>query len=128
VGSLKAGLFTLIFIHLTIATFAFAESDDYSYQTFSPQCSVRAELYDPQVMAQTMANPEKLKKFMSVMSQPETMQIMMSCASNPEQWTAWMSKISDPNKMANTMMVFMNPHFYFTWMTTFMNPHFYNPT
>lgn len=124
---LKPTLFTLLFIQLTATTSSFADSDTNSYQTFSPQCSVRAELYDPEVMAQTMANPKRLKEFMSVMSQPETAQIMMSCASNPEQWTAWMSKVTDPKKMMNTMMVFMNPQFYANWMTAFMDPQFYQP-
>ncbi len=124
---IKLTLFTLLFIQLTATTSAFAEPDNNSYQTFSPQCSIRAELYDPEIMAETMAKPEKLKEFMSVMSQPETTQIMMSCASNPEQWRAWISKVSDPNKMMNTMMVFMNPQFYANWMTAFMDPQFYKP-
>ena len=124
---LKPTLFALLFIHIMATNFALADSNNSSSQAFSPQCSVRAELYDPEVMAQTMANPVRLREFMSVMSQPETAQIMMSCASNPEQWTAWMSQVTDPNKMMNTMMVFMNPQFYANWMNALMNPNFYKP-
>jgi len=126
VNLLKSGLFVLLGTYI-ISSVACAESTNYWYQSSSYQCSVRAELYDPEIMAQTMANPVKFKQFMSVMSRPETIQIMMSCASNPEQWAAWMTKASNPNKMMNTMMVFMNPQFYLNWMTAFMNPAFYKP-
>lgn len=105
---------------------AFAEFDGSSNNNFSTQCSVRAEFYDPEIMANTMADPVKFLGFMTVMSNPETAQIMMACASNPEQWNAWMAKVTDPNKMMNTMAVFMNPQFYANWMAAFMNPEFYN--
>ncbi len=124
---IKSALFALLAAHTLLLSSASAEPDTQPYQTFSPQCSVRPELYDPEVMTRTMANPQKLKEFIAVMSQPETAQIMMSCASNPEQWTAWMTKMSDPNKMMATMTVFMNPQFYANWMTAFMNPEFYKP-
>ena len=123
---LRIGAFVLLGAHIILSA-AFAEPTDFSNQSSSSQCSVRAEFYDPLIMAKTMANPEEFKEFMAVMSQPETSQIMMSCASNPEQWAAWMTKVSDPNKMMNTMMVFMNPQFYLRWMTAFMNPAFYKP-
>ena len=123
---LKPACLILLVLQLVFPTLILAESEQSSYQSFSAQCSIRQELYDPEVMANTMANPEKFREFMTIMSRAETMQIMMSCASNPEQWTAWMNKVSDPNKMMRTMMVFMNPQFYFNWMTAFMNPAFFN--
>ncbi len=126
-NSLKTGLLVLLCTQIILLSPAFAEYNSDSTQNFSAQCSVRPELYDPEVMANTMANPEEFKKFMAVMNNPDTLQIMMSCASNPEQWTAMMSKVSDPNKMMNTMMVFMNPQMYFNWMTAFMDPKYYTP-
>lgn len=127
VSIIKSGLFLVLSLQIILLPSVFAEPYNPSYQYFSSaQCSTRAELYDPEVMANTMANPKRFKEFMLAMSQAETMQIMMSCASNPDQWSAWMSKASDPNKMMRTMMVFMNPQFYFNWMTAFMNPAFYN--
>ncbi len=123
---LKPGLLILLGAYL-MSSAAYAEATNNWYESSSYQCSVRAELYDPEIMAQTMANPVKFKQFMSVMSQPETMQIMLSCASNPEQWAAWMTKVSNPNKMMGTMMVFMNPQFYFNWTAAIMNPAFYKP-
>jgi hypothetical protein len=125
VNLLKSGLFVLLGTYALFFSSAFAEFNTQPYQAFSGQCSVRPELYDPEVMAHTMANPQKLKEFMAVISQPETTLIMMSCASNPDQWSAWMTKISDPNKMMKTMMVFMNPQFYASWMTALMSPQFY---
>ena len=123
-GYIKSGLFALLAVQTLLLSTAFAE---YETQSFSPQCSVRPELYDPEVMANTMANPQRFKEVMTVMNQHDTIQIMMSCASNPEQWTAMMNKVSDPNKMMATMTVFMNPQFYTNWMTAFMNPEYYKP-
>lgn len=123
----KIGFLVLLCTQIFLLSPAFAESNNDSTQYFSAQCSARPELYDPEVMANTMANPEEFKQFMAVMNNPNTLQIMMSCASNPEQWTAMMSKVSDPNKMMSTMMVFMNPQMYFNWMTAFMDPKYYAP-
>ena len=125
-GYLKPLLATLLGAQLILFSSAYAEFDDKTHQDFSAQCSVQAEFYDPEIMANTMSDPVKFKALMAVMSNPETAQIMMSCASNPEQWNAWMAKMTDPTKMMNTMTVFMNPVFYFNWMTAFMNPQFYS--
>jgi len=127
VNILKTGLFVLLCTQIILLSPAFAEFNSYSNNNFAAQCSVRQELYDPEIMANTMANPEEFKKFMAVMKHPDTFQIIMSCASNPEQWTAMMSKVSDPNKMMNTMMVFMNPQMYFNWMTAVMDPNYHTP-
>lgn len=115
---------------ITIAVFAvqlFILSPAIAEDTSGAQCSVQAEFYDPEIMANTMANPEKFKQLMTVICDPETTRIMMNCASNPEQWNIWMSKFSDPEKMKNTMMVFMNPGFYTAWMNAFMPWNFYKP-
>jgi len=127
VNFLKTGLFVLFCIQIIVLSPAFAEPNNSLNPNFAAQCSVRQELYDPEIMANTMANPEEFKKFMAVMNHPDTLQIMMSCASNPEQWTAMMSKVSDPTKMMNTMMVFMNPQIYFNWMIAFTNPTYLAP-
>lgn len=122
---LKPVLAVLFIVQIILLAPAYAEIDDHSQVNFSAQCSVQAEFYDPEIMANTMADPVKFKALLAVMSKPETAQIMMSCASNPEQRQAWMAKMTDPNKMMHTMAVFMNPMFYFNWMSAFMNPAFY---
>lgn len=124
---LKTGFLALLSIQVILISPVFADSNNNSNQNNGAQCSIRQELYDPEVMANTMANPKEFSKFMTVMSHPDTPKIMMSCASNPEQWTAMMAKFSDPQKMMNTMMVFMNPQMYFNWMTAFTDPKYYNP-
>lgn len=105
-----------------------ASADSYANtQHYSAQCSVQAEFYDPEIMANTMADPYKFSRLMAVILNPDTARIMMNCASNPEQWNIWMSKFTDPKKMMNTMVVFMNPGFYANWMAAFMSAGFYKP-
>jgi hypothetical protein len=117
------------------------------------QCSLPLELYNPEVMANTMADPAKFIQFMTAMSQPETAQKMMACSADAGQWTIMMTNMANPNLMMNAMVPFMNPqtymnwaaasmnpmtyqqamtpfmnpNYYMQWMTAFMNPEFYRP-
>ena len=93
---------------------------------YAAQCTELAVFYDPEVMANTMADPNKFAQFLVLLSKPETTQALMQCSTDPQQWNIWMAAMSNPTKMMNASAVFMNPQMYTNWMAASMNPQFYN--
>ncbi len=80
-----------------------------------------------EVMADTMADPAKFARLMSVVNDPHTIHVMTKCATEPVMWDTWMRGMTDFNKMTRVMMRFMNPNMYFAWMMAPMNPAMYQP-
>ena len=121
----KLPIVIVLIVQVFLTSPLLAEAGQSMNQVFYAQCSTQAEFYDPEAMANTMANPAKFMKLMVVMSNPETVQTMMTCISNPEQWSVLLGKAANPEKMVNVMAVFMNPVTYANWMAASMNPQFY---
>lgn len=82
---------------------------------------------DMEVMADTLADPARLARLMSVVNDPRTIHVMTKCATEPVMWETWMNGMTDFNKMTRVMMRFMNPNMYMSWMMAPMNPAMYQP-
>ena len=91
------------------------------------ECKYSAAFNDPEVMAQTMANPAKMMELFALMGNPQTAQMVMNCSTDPKTWTAWTTNYSNPTKLMNAFAAFMNPQLYMNWMTASMNPQTYQP-
>ncbi len=142
---------TIIAFSLAMFTLAFAESDAKSdreqamehkfekAEEYYAQCSNVSEgdfekiqpylkaFTDIEVMADTMANPQKFAELMMVVNDPRTMHVMMKCSMEPVMWDTWMKGLSNPTKMMNAAARFMNPMVYFNWSMAPMNPQMYAP-
>ena len=127
--SAKLLLIALLAVHtfmLTSFSAVFAESDE-DLEDYISQCHAPEELYDPEVMATTMAGPEVFLQFIEELKKPATTKAMLQCLSSPEQWETMTTRMTDPTKMMNAMVVFMNPQPYVSWMGASMNPQTYEP-
>ena len=82
---------------------------------------------DMEVMADTLADPARFARLMSVVNDPRTIHVMTKCATEPVMWETWMNGMTDFNKMTRVMMRFMNPNMYMSWMMAPMNPAMYQP-
>jgi hypothetical protein len=82
---------------------------------------------DAEVMAQTMADPGKFMKLMSIVMDPRTIKVMAQCSTEPVMWDTWMRGLTDYNKLGRAMLQFMNPMMYLNWMAAPLNPQFYQP-
>ena len=125
----KTSLFTFIGILTLCVTPMFgdleANDKEISATDYSEQCSTLGAFSDPEVMANTMADPNKFMQLIAQMSNPQTAQALMECSTNPQEWNTWMANMSNPTKMMNAAALFMNPQVYMNWMTASMNPQFY---
>ena len=99
-------------------------ADEQRFQNILPQLKA---FTDMEVMADTMADPAKFAKLMTVVNDPHTIHVMTKCATEPVMWDTWMRGMTDFNKMTRVMMRFMNPNMYFAWMMAPMNPAMYQP-
>lgn len=82
---------------------------------------------DSEVMADTLADPMKTAKLMSVVNDPRTMHVMMKCSTEPVMWDTWMRGLTDYNKLMRAAARFMNPMVYMNWMMAPLNPAMYQP-
>lgn len=99
-------------------------ADEQRFQSILPQLKA---FTDMEVMADTIADPAKFAKLMTVVNDPHTLHVMTKCATEPVMWDTWMRGMTDFNKMTRVMMRFMNPNMYFAWMMAPMNPAMYQP-
>lgn len=99
-------------------------ADEQRFQNILPQLKA---FTDMEIMADTMADPAKFAKLMTVVNDPHTIHVMTKCATEPVMWDTWMRGMTDFNKMTRVMMRFMNPNMYFAWMMAPMNPAMYQP-
>lgn len=122
----KTSLFAFIGILTLCVTpmFSALEANDQEAATteYAEACTTFS---DPEVFANTMADPNKFMQLVAQMSNPQTAQALMECSSNPQQWNTWMASMSNPTKMMNAAAMFMNPQVYMNWMTASMNPQTY---
>ena len=95
--------------------------------SYDEECKYSAAFNDPEVMAQTMANPAKMMQLFALMSNPQTAQMVMKCSTDPQTIAKWTANYSDPTKLMNSFAAFMNPQMYMNWMAASMNPQFYQP-
>ena len=82
---------------------------------------------DMEIMADTLSDPARFARLMSVVNDPRTIHVMTRCATEPVMWETWMRGMTDFDKMTRTMMRFMNPNLYMSWMMAPMNPAMYGP-
>lgn len=82
---------------------------------------------DIDVMTDTMADPARLAKLMTIVSDPRTIHVMSKCATEPVMWDTWMRGVTDWQGMMTAMMKFANPAIFMNWMTAPMNPAMYQP-
>ena len=100
------------------------DTDSSEFDQIRPQLKA---FTDMEVMAETMADPVKFMKLMTVVNDPRTIHVMTKCATEPVMWDTWMSGMTDFNKMSRAMGHFMNPNMYMQWMMAPMNPAMYQP-
>ena len=105
----------------------YAECSNVSGKEFEAIKPYLKAFTDVEVMADTMANPQRFAQLMMVVNDPRTMHVMMKCAMEPVMWETWMRGLSDPTKMMNAAARFMNPMMYFNWAMAPMNPQMYAP-
>ena len=101
-----------------------AATDASEFDAMRPQLKA---FTDMEVMAQTMADPAKFMKLMTVVNDPRTIHVMTKCATEPVMWDTWMNGMTDFNKMSRAMGHFMNPNMVMSWMMAPMNPAMYQP-
>jgi len=101
-----------------------AATDSAEFELIRPQLKA---FTDMEIMAETMADPAKFAKLMTVVNDPRSIHVMTKCATEPVMWETWMSGMTDFNKMSRTMGHFMNPNMYMSWMMAPMNPAMYQP-
>ena len=125
----RNSLFTFIGILTLCATPMFADLQANDAEAtgaeYTADCTGLQAFSDPEVMANTMADPNKFMELVVLMGKPETAQAMMECSTDPQQWNTWMAGMSNPTKMMNAFAVFMNPQMYMNWMAASMNPQTY---
>ena len=97
-------------------------SDDEMLEQYMTQCNAPAALYDPEVMANTLAEPDKFLQLLEIMSAPATTMTVYECIANEEQRQTVLKTMSDPDKLAASMSTFMSPQMYMNWMTAMQNP------
>jgi hypothetical protein len=97
-------------------------SDDEMLEQYMTQCNAPAALYDPEVMASTLAEPYKFLQLLEIMSAPATTMTVYECIANEEQRQTVIKTMSDPDKLAASMSTFMSPQMYMNWMTAMQNP------
>ena len=97
-------------------------NDDEILEQYMSQCNAPAALYDPEIMAHTLAEPEKFLQLLEEMSAPSTAMTMYECIVNEEQLETVLYTMSDPDKLAASMSTFMSPQMYINWMTAMQNP------
>ena len=118
----------LLVLLISVSPLVFGNSSESNTQinaSETTECNLHAAFTDPEVMAQTMADPAKFNEFMVLISNPATTQALMNCSMESKQWSVWMANFSNPTKMMNAMVPFMNPQVYMNWMTASMNPQTY---
>jgi hypothetical protein len=101
-----------------------AATDAAEFDAIRPQLKA---FTDMEVMAETMADPARFMKLMTVVNDPRTIHVMTKCATEPVMWDTWMNGMTDFNKMSRAMGYFMNPNMYMSWMMAPMNPAMYQP-
>lgn len=77
---------------------------------------------DVEIMAQTMADPERFMQLAETVNDPRTMHVMMNCATEPVMWDTWMKGAADYPKMMRAATTMMNPATMMSWMMAPMNP------
>jgi len=81
---------------------------------------------DMEVMAQTLADPQRLFELMAVINDPRTLHVMAKCSTEPVMWNTWMRGLTDFNKYIASSMVFMSPQTWINWAMAPMNPGVWN--
>lgn len=99
-------------------------TDSSEFDAIRPQLKA---FTDMEIMAQTMADPARFARLMSVVNDPRTIHVMSKCATEPVMWDTWMKGMTDFGKMSRAMVYFMNPGVYMSWMTAPVNPAMYQP-
>ena len=97
-------------------------SDEEMLEQYMTQCNAPAALYDPEVMANTLAEPDKFLQLLEMLSAPATTMTMYECIASEEQRQTVIKTMSDPDKLAASMSTFMSPQMYMNWMTAMQNP------
>ena len=80
---------------------------------------------NPAKMAEIMADPARVAKWMAGLSSPDAVHLMMRCSQEPIMWNTWMRTFTDPDIMMQAMLPFMNPLTYFKWAFAPMDPNVY---
>ncbi|MEM7304457.1 MAG: hypothetical protein AAF372_02895 [Pseudomonadota bacterium] len=112
-------LFPLILVFSSIGS-AFA--DDEILEQYMSQCNAPAALYDPEVMAKTMMDPDKFLVLLGSISKPSTTMTMYECIANQEQFETVIKTLSNPEKLSNSASTFMTPEAYAKWITALQDP------
>lgn len=81
---------------------------------------------DAEIMAATMADPERFMKLTDTVNDPRTMHVMANCATEPVMWDTWVNNAADYPKMMRAAATVMNPGTMMAWMMAPMNPKFWN--
>lgn len=113
---------SILVIFLISSLFHVSASDDEMLEHYMAQCNAPAALYDPEVMANTLAEPDKFLQLLEIMSTPVTAMTVYECIANEEQRQTVIKTMSDPGKLAASMSTFMSPQMYMNWMTAMQNP------
>jgi hypothetical protein len=100
---------------------ASAEDDDL-LEEYMSECNAPAALYDPEIMAKTMADPNQFLLLLEELSVPATSMSMYECVANEAQLETVINTMTDPEKLATSMTTFMSPEMYINWMTAMQNP------
>jgi hypothetical protein len=116
-----AVLFTLSISSLPVFSNSDIEEDMESYMS---ECNAPSELYDPEAMANTLADPVKFLQLVEAIKNPATVNTLVECATHPEQMQTILQSLSDPAKYMNMMIIFMNPQTYMNWMAASTSPEF----
>ena len=80
---------------------------------------------NPAKMAEIMADPARMAKWMAGLSSPDAVHLMMRCSQEPIMWNTWMRTFTDPEIMMQAMLPFMNPLTYFKWAFAPMDQNVY---
>ena len=112
---------------ITVSTVVFGESKDSAEQDVvasAEDCKLKPYT-DPNVMAQTMADPAKFMQFLAIFNDPQVPYRAMNTCMDQEQFNQIIANMTNPAALMSASGQFMNPQMYMNWMTAMMNPAFY---
>jgi hypothetical protein len=73
---------------------------------------------DAETIADLLADPEKVAKWMNVINDPYVVYVMASCAQEPVMWEVWMEGLGNPGKLLKAALRFADPTVYLKWLAS----------
>ena len=117
----------VVVLLISISTVVFGETNESAKQNVAAaaeDCKLKPYT-DPNVMAQTMADPAKFMQFVAIFNDPQVPFRAINTCLDQEQFNQIMANMTNPAALMSASAQFMNPQMYMNWMTTMMNPAFY---